>query len=119
MEGETYHKQDLNDLYHELFSSKHGLSTEQVKILRETHGLNQLSEKKETPMFVRFLLQFKNFFSILLLVGAGLSLIGHFMSPGQGNDLIAYALIAVTMLNAGFSFFQEYKAQRAMNSFKN
>ena len=119
MEGETYHNIDLNDIYYNFHSSKHGLSTEQVAIIEKQYGLNELTEKAERSLFMRFLSQFKNFFSILLLVGALLSFIGHYMSPGDAGDIVGYTLIAVTVLNAIFTFFQEYKAKKAMDGFRN
>ncbi len=116
--SKTYHKQSLDGIFSEFHTSKYGLSSEQVSLLKQTYGLNQLSEKKELPLFVQFLSQFKNFFSILLLVGSALSFFGEYMSPGEGNILVGFALLAVTLLNAGFSFFQDYKAKQAMKSFQ-
>ena len=114
-----YHKQSLRELFEEFHSSKYGLSSEQVPLLRERYGWNRLSQKKEKPLLIQFLLQFKNFFSILLLVGSLLSFVGEYMSPGEGNALVGFALLGVTLLNAGFTFFQEYKAKQAMKSFQN
>lgn len=67
---------------------------------------------------MRFLLQFRNFFSILLLAGAALSFFGHRVDPTGGSNIIGWALICVTFLNALFTFIQEYKAEQAMKSFK-
>lgn len=117
--GEGYHKKSVATILHEFSSSRDGLTTDQIDINRKTHGWNKLSEVKQKPLFIQFLLQFKNFFSLLLLAGSALSFLGEYLSPGQGNILIAYALLGVTVLNAAFSFFQDYKAQVVMKSFKN
>lgn len=113
------HEIPLAELYEKFYSSHYGLSSKQVPILRKHYGYNVLHEAKKTPWIIRFLLQFKNFFSILLLVGAVLSFIGEYVSPNQGNIILAYALLGVTVLNAAFTFFQEYRAEAAMKSFKN
>ncbi len=119
-EGEnSLHKVPLQDLFARYNSSPKGLTTKQVEISREKYGKNRLTEKKGLPIIIRFFLQFKNFFSILLLVGAVLAFIAHGFNPESSSNIIAYALIGVTILNALFTFIQEYKAEQAMKSFKN
>jgi sodium/potassium-transporting ATPase subunit alpha len=59
-----------------------------------------------------------NRFALLLWVGAALALAGEHFSPGEGMLLIAYALVAVVLLNSTFSFWQESRAERAMAAFR-
>ncbi|MCA9478215.1 MAG: cation-transporting P-type ATPase, partial [Nanoarchaeota archaeon] len=93
---------------------------DQSQQLLEEYGPNVLSEKNVTPLWLKFLFQFKNFFSLLLLIGALLSFLAEYFSPGKGTDgIIGYALLGVTFLNASFTFLQEYKAEQAMRSFRN
>ncbi len=112
------HEQKLSELFRLLKASDKGLSSDDVLERRKVFGLNRLSEKKEIPLIFKFLLQFNNFFSYLLLLGAVLSFASEFISPGEGSIYIAWALIGVTVLNAIFTFVQEYKAEQAMKSFK-
>jgi len=113
------HEVPIEIVYEAFSSNPSGLTSDAVVEARKQYGSNILSEKKRLPMILRFLLQFKNFFSLLLLVGAALSFFGHSFSPGDGFDLIGYALVGVTFLNALFTFFQEYKAEQVMRSFRN
>lgn len=113
-----YHKAPLTKVFKELGTSKSGLKSYQVEKLHKLYGLNKLSEKKDKPLILQFLLEFKNFFSILLLIGAALSFISEWLQPNQGSIYIAWALVGVTLLNAIFTFAQEYSAKQAMNSFK-
>jgi sodium/potassium-transporting ATPase subunit alpha len=118
-EKSTVHKVSVEELYKKLETSENGLSSQEVKVRQKEFGLNKLTEQKKTPYIIKFLLQFKNFFSILLLTGSGLSFLSEYLSPNQGSIYVAWALLGVTLLNAFFTFFQEYKAEQAMESFKN
>ncbi len=119
MGSENFHKIPLQELFAQFTSDASGLSEQGALRLRQKFGFNELTEKKSRPIIIRFLLQFKNFFSLLLLFGAGLSFLGEHFSPGGGSRVIGYVLIGVTFINAIFTFIQEYKAEQAMKSFKN
>jgi len=112
---ENIHTIPIKNVYSLLNSSEKGVSDAKKRL--DEFGLNKLSEKKEKLLIVKFLLQFNNFFSYLLLFGAGLSFFSEYVLPGEGSIYIAYALLGVTILNAAFTFIQEYKAEQAMKSF--
>lgn len=113
------HKISLNAFYKKLGTSLKGLTTERVQEKLIECGQNKLSEKKKTPEIIKFLLQFKNFFSILLLIGSLLSFLSDSIVPGEGSNYIAWVLLGVAVINAAFTYIQEYKAEQAMKSFKN
>ncbi len=117
-EVEHIHELPISKVFKLFNSSKSGLTTKEAEKRLEKYGLNKLTEKKEKPILIKFLLQFNNFFSYLLFIGAGLSFFSEFMLPGKGSIYIAWALVGVTILNAIFTFIQEYKAEQAMKSFK-
>ncbi|TLS77670.1 cation-transporting P-type ATPase [Mariprofundus erugo] len=108
-----------DEVLSQLATSADGLDNTEVRARRKCYGINRLSEKKEMPLLLQFLLQFNNLFSWLLLIGAALSWISELLVPDEGALYIALALLAVTILNAAFTFFQEYKAKQAMKSFAN
>ena len=113
------HKSSIDELYAHFETKNSGLSSFKAEKLLSVYGFNQLSEKKKTSPLVKFLLQFKNFFSLLLLMGAALSFIGDYFVADTGDFIIAYSLLGVTILNALFTFIQDYRAEKAMASFKN
>ncbi len=113
-----YHKVHVRDLMSSLKTGPSGISNKEALARQERDGKNILVGKKKNPMWLRFLLQFKNFFSLLLLSGSLLSFISEYLSPGEGSIYIAYTLLIVTLLNAVFTFAQEFKAEKAMESFK-
>lgn len=116
---ENIHKLSIEDFYKKFNTSIDGLNLHVVDEYRNKYGMNCLSEKKQTPEILKFLKQFKNFFSILLLIGSLLSFISDKLIPNQGSNYIGWVLFLVTILNAIFTYIQEYKAEQAMKSFKN
>ncbi len=66
------------------------------------------------PLWLRFARQFTHFFALILWAAAGLAWIAEWRNPGQGMAVLAAAIIAVIAVNGAFSFWQEYRAERAM-----
>ena len=86
------HQIPLEQLYSQLKSGFKGLSNSEAdRRLKET-GLNELRVRRQIPEYIKFLLQFKNFFALLLMVGGGLAFFADYLDPGQGNFYIGCAL---------------------------
>jgi len=111
-------KISLEELYLQVKSSKDGLSDIESKARLETYGANIIEEKDKVSVIFKFLRQFTNFFAILLMVGSVLAFFAEYLIPGQGNLYIGIALFAVVILNAVFTFIQEYQSEKIMESFK-
>ncbi len=114
---DNVHQEPLADLLARLETGVDGLSNKEARLRLETHGTNELKVKKDRSELVKFLLQFNNFFAILLIIGGALALTAEQMDPGQGNLYIAIALVAVVFLNAAFTYFQEHQSEQIMASF--
>jgi len=112
------HKIRLEHLYRGLGSSHIGLSSEEARSRLERYGFNILETKKNRPIILKFLKQFTNFFALLLMTGAILAFIAEYLAPGQGNIYISIALAGVVVLNSIFTFIQEYKSEKIMETFK-
>mgnify|MGYP001822237296 CR=1 FL=1 len=115
---DSFHQEHLADVLARLGTGVDGLSSKEARLRLETHGTNELKVRKDRSEVVKFLLQFKNFFAILLIVGGALALTAEQMDPDQGNLYIAIALIGVVFLNAAFTYFQEHQSEQIMDSFK-
>ncbi|MFH1409422.1 MAG: HAD-IC family P-type ATPase [Nanoarchaeota archaeon] len=112
------HKIPLKELYRRVDSSANGLTADEVKKRLSKHGPNLLVTKRKKPAIIKFLDQFGNFFALLLIAGSALAFLAEYLSPGEGNLYIGMALFGVTVLNAVFTFIQEYQSERIMESFQ-
>lgn len=112
------HLISLSEFLQRFDVNEKGLSKEEAARRLQNCGPNVLKEAGKESMFKRYVRQFRNFFSILLIVGAILAFFGEYLDPGQGNFYIGIALIGVAFLNGTFTFIQEYQAAKTMESFR-
>jgi len=117
MAGE--HMLPLAELYQLVESRQGGLSGQEAGRRLERFGPNELVVKRQRSELVKFLLNFTNFFAVLLMVGALLSFIAEWLDPGEGNLYIGLALLIVVVLNALFTYLQEHQSEKIMESFRN
>ncbi len=113
------HNISLEQILEKLDASAEGLSSEEASRRIALCGRNVFEETGKESLLIKYLKQYRNFFSLLLLFGSILSFIAEWLDPGQGNIFIAIALLGVVILNGSFTFIQEYQAERIMASFKN
>jgi Ca2+-transporting ATPase len=88
-----------------------GLTTDQANQLLKQYGQNVLSEGKKKTFFEKFIEQFNNFLTILLLAAAGLSFI-------IGEPVDGGLIISIVILNALFGIYQEAKAEESIAALK-
>lgn len=97
-----------------------GLSNERVLENRAKYGENRLTPPEVTPWYIKFLMQFANFFALLLLGGGVLCFVGYAIDSekDQTNLYLGVVLFTVVMITATFSFLQEAKSEAIMEGFK-
>lgn len=100
-----------DDVYGVLGSTPLGLTEEEAARRLEQYGLNQLREVKGKPMWLKFAENFYHLFALMLWVGGGLAFVGKMPELG-------WAIFAVILINAIFSFWQEFKAEKATEALK-
>ncbi|MFH0773018.1 MAG: cation-translocating P-type ATPase [bacterium] len=88
-----------------------GLTTHQATQLLIKNGQNILSECKKKTFIGKFIEQFNNFLTLLLLGAAGLSFI-------IGEQIDGVLIMAIVVLNALFGIFQEAKAEESIAALK-
>ncbi len=113
-----WHKIGIEEFLKEVGTEPQGLSAHIARKRLDEYGFNLLYQKQKMSPFIRFLKQFTNFFALLLLGGSGLAFLAEYLSPGEGNIYIGIALAAVVVLNAIFTFIQEFQSEKIMESFK-
>lgn len=94
------------DAYAFLESSTGGLKNEEVLSRQKRFGLNLLQSEKKTPLMVKFLANFTHLMAILLWV-SGIAAIFARMPQ------LAIAVWMVNIINGVFSFWQEFRAEKA------
>ncbi|MDD2752559.1 MAG: HAD-IC family P-type ATPase, partial [Candidatus Omnitrophica bacterium] len=98
-------------IYLELSSSDKGIGKISAQKRLEVYGPNKLKAIRRTPLFMRFLSHFTNLLAILMWVGSALSFWAQMPEAG-------WACIVVIVINAIFSFWQEFKAEKAIDALK-
>ena len=100
----------VNEVFESLQSSASGLSMEEAKKRLVTYGPNVLVEKKHVSIIYRFAANLKDLFSVLLLFASLLALFVDWK--------MSIIILAVVLVNTVFSLFQEWRAEKAMETLK-
>ncbi|XP_018651567.1 putative na+/k+ atpase alpha subunit [Schistosoma mansoni] len=119
------HRISLDELYSRLSTDpQSGLTAEQAKTRLERDGPNALTPPKTTPEWVKFCKTLFGGFSLLLWIGAVLCFIafsiesGTHEDPPKDNLYLGIVLSVVVVVTGCFSYYQESKSSRIMESFK-
>ncbi|MGC9517317.1 MAG: cation-translocating P-type ATPase [Methanomicrobiales archaeon] len=100
------------EVYGELDTSPSGLSQNEAYKRLKDYGPNKIEEIKKPSLIYIFLANFYHILALLLWAASILSFI-------SGNPQLGFAIIAVIIINAIFSFWQEYEAEKATEALKN
>ncbi len=90
-----------------------GLTDDQVAENREKYGKNELEEKKKTPMWLKFILEFKDPLIIILIIAAVVSVI---VDPNEWIESVI--IMVVVLINAILGLYQESKAEKSLEALK-
>merc|ERR1711962_1869313 len=102
-----------------------GLSDDQVKKGIAEYGLNQLTPPPTTPEWIKFCQCLFSGFAMLLGFGAILCFVAYsiqasaYEEPPDDNLYLGIVLSAVVTVTGVFSYYQESKSAKIMESFKN
>jgi len=102
-------RRPLVDLFHDLRTSRAGLSNREAAHRQVVYGPNELTRRTGRRWPRQLLAQFTQPLAILLALAAVLAWAG-------GTPALAVAVVAVILLNAGFAFIQEMQAERAVEA---
>ena len=97
-----------------LHTSALGLTQAEVQRRLAEFGRNHVEEVGREPLLLRFAREFTHFFAIILWLGAALAFLAEYFEPGQGMVRLGVAIVGVILINGVFSFWQEYRAERAV-----
>ncbi len=101
----------VSDVLKRLETRSTGLTEDEAQKRLQEYGPNRLSEPKRAAALNKFLSQFKDLFSALLIIAAILAFVTGMVEFG-------ISVLVVVILNAILSFVQEYRAERAVKALK-
>ncbi|XP_021944108.1 sodium/potassium-transporting ATPase subunit alpha isoform X1 [Folsomia candida] len=120
------HKIPLEELFRRLHSNPDtGLTQARAKENYDRDGPNALTPPKTTPEWIKFCKNLFGGFALLLWIGAALCFIAYSIQLGNYEDvpkdnLYLGAVLSVVVIVTGcFSYYQESKSSKIMESFKN
>jgi len=110
-EIKDWHNQTSEGTLTALESTLEGLSEDEAKLRLQTFGANKLPEPAQRSLLLRFLSHFNNILIYVLIGAAGITaLLGHIIDT--------FVIIAVVVINAVIGFYQEGKAEKAMEAIR-
>lgn len=112
------HRLQIEDVMKRLETDNAGLSFDEAQRRLAYYGPNVLVKPNRYSLLRGLLRHVTHFLAVLLWVAAGLSFVADFMRPGEGMAPLGWAILGVLVINAGFAFFQEYKAERALHALR-
>jgi magnesium-transporting ATPase (P-type) len=107
----SIHIYPADEAFSILDSGPGGLSQDEAKERLQRFGLNIITKIKGKPLWIRFLANFTHVMAILLWVGG---LVGFLAQMPQ----IGIAIWMVNIINGVFSFWQEFKAEKATEALR-
>ena len=119
------HRHAIEKLYAHLNSSAQGLTQAEAAHRLARYGANQLEKISEQsfvaglPFLKSLFKEFTHFFALILWLAAGLAFFAEWRDPGQGMATLGYAVLGVILINGLFSFWQEYRAEKALAALRN
>ena len=107
----NWHKLSIPEIFESLHTTQHGLSASEANQKLLETGPNELQEGKKKSIALMLLAQFKDVMILILLAAAVIAgVVGDF------TDSIV--ILIIVLLNAFLGFFQEYRAEKAMQALK-
>jgi Ca2+-transporting ATPase len=111
MGEDTWHARDIDQVFKALATSRQGLSEQEAERRLDQHGPNEIASGKEISKLEIFWSQIKNPLVAVLLAAAVISLLAD-----KTVDAIVVAVVVI--LNTLIGFFQEYRAEEALEKLK-
>ncbi|KFW61640.1 Sodium/potassium-transporting ATPase subunit alpha-1, partial [Pygoscelis adeliae] len=120
------HKLSLDELHRKYGTDlSRGLTPARAAEILARDGPNSLTPPPTTPEWVKFCRQLFGGFSLLLWIGALLCFLAYGIQsvmeeePNNDNLYLGVVLAAVVIITGCFSYYQEAKSSKIMESFKN
>lgn len=106
--------QPIGEIFADVKSCENGLTAEESEARLQSQGKNKLAEGKKEPMILRFLKQFIEPMTLILIVAAIISAVMSGLNKEFPTDVII--IMSVVVINAVLGVLQESKAEKAIDA---
>ena len=106
--------QPIGEVFADVKSCENGLTAEESEARLQSQGKNKLAEGKKEPMILRFLKQFIEPMTLILIVAAIISAVMSGLNKEFPTDVII--IMSVVVINAILGVLQESKAEKAIDA---
>jgi magnesium-transporting ATPase (P-type) len=100
-----------SEVYGSLRTSPEGLSRQEAEVRLKRFGPNSIREVKGKSLLVKLLANFTHMMAILLWIAGLVAMVAHMAQ-------LAISIWTVNLINGLFSFWQEYKAEKATEAMR-
>ena len=107
------HQLGVDAAFDSLRTATTGLTSAEAARRLDEFGANTVERLARVSVAAQFLREFTHFFALVLWVAAALAFVADLSEPGHGMRALAFAIVAVIAVNGVFSFWQEYRAEKA------
>ena len=115
----TIHQLTEDQVYASLRSGVNGISEQEALRRLQEYGPNRIEEIGKVHLLSNFISEFTHFFALILWLAAILAFIAGWHNPDEGMIMLGSAIVGVILINGIFSFWQEYRAQKAITALRN
>lgn len=108
------HHLAVEEAFLSLHSRPEGLTSEEAGRRLTEFGHNRVKRLERTPLWQQFAHGFTHFFALILWIAVVLAFLAEYFEPGASMATLGCAILGVIVINGLFSFWQEYRAERAL-----
>ncbi len=114
-----WHDLELNEVVQRIGAHIGGLSAGEASERLVRLGRNEIARRKPASPVWLFFKQFANFFVLVLLFAATLAFAVSYLPGESGRRLTAFFIFGIIALSVVLSFYEEYRAQKELESLDN
>ena len=101
----------IPEVYASLETTKSGLDRAEAEARRALYGGNLITEQPHVPTWVKYIQQVRHPFVIVMILTALLAL-------WEGDKTLALIILLLSLINGGFSFWREHRAEQAVEKLR-
>jgi len=112
------HQLSTDEAIASLAGDPQGLAPAEAERRLGEYGPNRVEEAPREHLALRFGREFTHFFALILWLAAALAFVAEANDPGKGMAALGFAILGVILVNGLFSFWQEYRAEKAISALR-